>query len=471
MTLSVCVIGAGPSGLPALKAALDAGFDCDCYEKGEMIGGLWADTVNGAAYDSLVINTNKDMMQYADYPMPDEWPEYVPRLKIVEYFHHYAEAFRLNDHIFLNHEVTSAKRKEQGGWSVTVKNIKGQTTKSKEYDILLVANGHHGKPKLPAGSEYPGLDQFTGIQMHSHEYQSPLAHDLKGKRVLVVGGGNSAMDIACELGNPGLQNKVVISMRRGVYVWPKWVLGKPTTLLLKYGPKNPPRWYSKLTGVLTMWLFMPNLEKFGMPKPDHACSDTHPTISDNFAPALRDQKVIVKPGLKQVSGNTVTFQSIPGNKHHAHETQESFDVIIWCTGYYVHLPFLDKSIVESRHNYIPLWHRMIKPGIMDLAFIGLFQPLGAVMPLAEAQAKLYMQFLKGEVSFPVDYVMETEIERRRKDHNTQFYQSDRHAMEEFQYHFLDVLQSYSAHHRDTYTALRAFSKEPLQHARQPVTES
>lgn len=454
--LSVCVIGAGASGLPALKACLDAHWQCDCYDMSEHIGGLWSDTVSGAAYDSLVINTHKDMMQYLDYPMPEEWPEYVPRLKIVEYFKDYVNHFKLNDHIHLQHQVLSTSRKPSGGWRVEVKNLADNSIEQKEYDILLVANGHHSKPKWPKANEYPGLENFPGIQMHSHEYQSPQAHHLKGKRILVVGGGNSAMDIACELGSPALQNQVTISMRRGVHVWPKWVLGKPSPLILKYGPKDPPKWYFKLTGALTMTFFALDLEKYGMLKPDHAPSDAHPTISDNFGPAVRDQRITIKPGIKQFNDDTVTFVSVPNNPMHKEESSKAFDVIIWCTGYDVELPFIDPSIVEVKNNYIPLWHRMIKPGIMDLCFVGLFQPLGAVMPLAEAQVKLYVKFLQGEIEFPDDASMTKDINERQRAHDNRFYQSARHTMEEFQYQFLDVLQNYSKRYRKRYKKRQPF---------------
>ncbi|MGD8977081.1 MAG: NAD(P)/FAD-dependent oxidoreductase, partial [Gammaproteobacteria bacterium] len=223
----VCVIGAGSSGMPVIKALRDRGIPYDCFEKSDQIGGNWcfrnANNMS-AAYESLHINTDCRLMEYADYPMPPDTPDYPGHRVIMDYFNDYVDHFRLRETITFETAVEHAHRRPDGVWDVRL-----DSGEQRLYDALVVANGHHWDPRLPEPA-YPG--EFDGGQIHSHAYISPEEPvDCRGKRVLVVGMGNSAMDIACELSRPGLAAKVLLSARHGVWIVPKYVFGVPTTRL------------------------------------------------------------------------------------------------------------------------------------------------------------------------------------------------------------------------------------------------
>jgi dimethylaniline monooxygenase (N-oxide forming) len=193
---SVCVIGAGCSGLTALKALVEAGLPVDGYESGDRVGGNWVfRNTNGQSniYRSLHINTSRERMQFRDFPMPAGTPDYPRHDVVARYFESYADHFGLKTKISFRTRVTHVMPDAPGGYRVTLSS--GET---KRYDAVVVANGHHWDPRFPE-PRFPG--RFDGVELHSHAYVSPSEpHDLRGKRVLVVGIGNSAVDIACELG-------------------------------------------------------------------------------------------------------------------------------------------------------------------------------------------------------------------------------------------------------------------------------
>ncbi|HVR18848.1 MAG TPA: NAD(P)-binding domain-containing protein, partial [Polyangiaceae bacterium] len=190
-----CVIGAGSSGLAVAKALREAGVPFDCFEESDRVGGLWVfKNKNGksAAYRSLAINTSRDRMQYADFPMPRDYPDYPDHERIAAYFEAYAARFDLLRTIRFETRVDRVDRNDDGTFRVTLAD-----GTSERYGAVVVANGHHWDPSWP---DPPIPGDFQGITLHSHAYVSPSEpHELRGKRVVVVGFGNSAVDIACEL--------------------------------------------------------------------------------------------------------------------------------------------------------------------------------------------------------------------------------------------------------------------------------
>ena len=219
--VKVCIIGAGCSGITTAKRLKDHGIDYDQFEMSDDVGGNWYfRNPNGrsAVYESLHIDTSKTRLQLEDFPVPDEWPDFPSHRLMHDYFRAYVAEFDLRDGIEFNTGVDRAVRNAGGGWDVTLSN--GET---RSYTDLVVANGHHWKPSLP---DYPGT--FDGVLMHSHEYVSPFEPvEIRGKRVVVVGMGNSAMDIASELSSPWMAATLYVSARRGVWVLPKYRNGQP----------------------------------------------------------------------------------------------------------------------------------------------------------------------------------------------------------------------------------------------------
>ena len=203
MVKTVCVIGAGVAGLAAIKHSLDEGLSPICYEKDSDLGGIWNyhDTSrNGdpSLYKSCCINTSKAMTCYSDLPIPKEYPNFMHNKFFKKYLDMYAENFSLRKHIHFEHRVEKVNKADDfgdsGDWVVIVQNLKTGTIDTIRVNFVIVANGHLYRPNLP---KYPGLDKFTGKVLHTHDYKD--FKEFEGKRILVVGVGNSASDVACEL--------------------------------------------------------------------------------------------------------------------------------------------------------------------------------------------------------------------------------------------------------------------------------
>jgi len=411
-----CIIGAGSSGIAVAKALKDRGIPYDCFERSDQVGGNWyCRNPNGmsAAYESLHINTDCRQMEYRDYPMPEGTPDYPDHRVIMAYFNDYVDHFGLRDTITFNTGVSHARRRDDGLWEITLDD--GRTM---EYDVLLVANGHHWDPRWPEPA-YPG--EFDGEQIHSHAYVSPTEPvDCRGKRVLVVGMGNSAMDIACELSRPGLAESVGLSARRGVWVVPKYLFGKPTTRMASL-----PHWFPwRINSWLIQRIVSLNVGKpwnYGLPRPDHRILQAHPTVSQDIFMRLGEGAIRPRPGIRRLDGRQVEF---------ADGTRADVDLIVWCTGYKVSFPFFDPDFISAPDNDLPLWERMAKPGIGDLFFIGLLQPLGAIMPIAEAQGRFIGDYLAGRVALPPADEMARTIDAERRQMFSRYQDhAPRHTMQ------------------------------------------
>src|SRR3954454_7585791 len=193
----VCVIGAGSSGIAACQVLAGRGIGFDCFEKGSEVGGNWRyenDNELSSAYRSLHINTSRGLMAYRTYPMPDDYPDYPNHFQIARYFDDYVDHFGLREKIRFRTEVLSVAPVD-GEWEVTVRERDGEE-ESHRYRAVLVANGHHWDPRWPEPS-FPGADRFEGEQIHAHEYVD--TEGFERRNVVVLGMGNSAMDIAVEV--------------------------------------------------------------------------------------------------------------------------------------------------------------------------------------------------------------------------------------------------------------------------------
>ena len=225
-TKRVCVIGAGSSGITACQKLLAKGIDFDCFEKGSTIGGNWRyenDNGMSAAYKSLHINTSRQMMSYAAFPMPDDYPDYPDHFQIAEYFDRFADHFGLRERIDFNTEVSSVDPVDGGGWQVTFKDADGKN-ETRDYTEVLVCNGHHWDARWPEPA-FPGSDTFEGTQMHAHDYRTPEIFE--GRRVVVLGIGNSATDIAVESSRTA--DATFLAMRRGPGSSPSTSAASPAT--------------------------------------------------------------------------------------------------------------------------------------------------------------------------------------------------------------------------------------------------
>jgi dimethylaniline monooxygenase (N-oxide forming) len=417
-----CVIGAGSSGIASCQVLGARGIAYDCFEKGSAVGGNWRylnDNGMSAAYKSLFINTSRKLMDYKSYAMPDHYPDYPHHTQIAAYFDDYVDHFELREHIRFNAEVTRVEPAAEGGWDVTLGD--GATTR---YGAVLVANGHHWNPRMP-DPPFPG--EFGGRVMHAHEYKTP--EGMEDRNVLVLGIGNSATDIAVETSR--VSNMTYLAMRRGAHVIPKYLQGKPTDELGTELTSRLPLAIQRRAYARLLKTAQGSMEAYGLPRPDHKLLEAHPTISSDLLPRIGHGRIAVKPNIERLEGDRVRF---------ADGTVEPIDVIVFCTGYKITFPFFSPDLIQAEGNRIPLYRRVVDARHPGLYFIGLIQPLGAIMPIAELQSEWVADILQGSVSLPSPEEMRDVIDREDERMAKRYVRSPRHTIQVDFYPYMRTLR-------------------------------
>jgi dimethylaniline monooxygenase (N-oxide forming) len=388
----VCVIGAGSSGIAAAQVLHARGIPFDCFEVGSSVGGNWRylnDNGMSSAYRSLHINTSRQQMEYKAFPMPADLPDYPSHWQIAQYFDAYVDHFGFRDKIAFRTEVVKVEP-AAGGYAVTLRssNQRGEPGEPevRSYSDVVVANGHHWDPRWPEPS-YPGAETFPGDQLHAHYYRTPDV--LEGKRVLVLGIGNSASDIAVE--SSRVAEETYLAMRRGAHVVPKYMFGVPTDHLTDSPLARGPVALQRLGLAALLRLSQGRMTDYGLPKPDHAVLHAHPTVSDDLLTRLGHGDISVRPNIDRFEGSKAFF--VDG-------TAAEVDTVIYCTGYKVTFPFLDERFLPARDNHVDLYRRVVSPDHAGLYFVGLVQPIGAIMPLAEAQSAWVADLVSGAGTLP-----------------------------------------------------------------------
>lgn len=408
-----CIIGAGCSGFTTAKRLKDEGVSFDCFEMSDDIGGNWYyKNPNGksACYQSLHIDTSKWRLAFEDYAVPADWPDFPSHAQLCQYFRDYVDHFGLRPLITFNTEVRKAHRQAGGGWLVTL-----STGETREYETLFVCNGHHWDPNVPS---YPGT--FDNPHYHVHSYRDPYDPvDLRGKNVVVVGMGNSAMDVASELSQRHLAKNLWVSARRGVWVLPKMAGGKPMDKSAM--PTWMPRKLGKALARRVIKKMVGRMEDYGLPKPDHEPLDAHPSVSGEFLTRASCGDIKFKPNIKALEGTRVRFDD---------DSVEEVDAIIYATGYKISFPFFDDpKLLPDAQNRFPLFKRMVIPGIHDLFFMGLAQPLPTLVNFAEQQSKLVAGFMARRYVLPSVAEMERITKEDEDRELGDYYKSQRHTIQ------------------------------------------
>ncbi|XP_069490879.1 flavin-containing monooxygenase 5-like [Ambystoma mexicanum] len=456
MAKCVAVIGAGCSGLTAIKCCLDEGLEPTCFERTEDIGGLWRfkdvpEEGRASIYKSVIINSSKEMMCFSDYPIPEDYPNYMHNSKIMDYFRMYAEHFHLLKYIRFKTTVCSCKQRPDfattGQWEVITETEGRQ--KSEIFDAILVCSGHHTFPHMPLYS-FPGIEKFKGQYFHSRDYKN--SEVFQGMRIIVIGIGNSGIDLAVELSRRASQ--VYLSTRRGA-----WIIhrvsdnGYPVDVVLLSRFKQCifrplPSIGNQINENAANKRF--NHSNYGL-LPKHRFFGQHPTINDDLPNCIISGKVLVKTNVKRFTETAAIFED--------GTVEENIDVVVFATGYSFTFPFFEDSVLQAHQNKIPLYKHVFPPHLKKptVAFIGLIQPFGAIMPISELQARWATRVFKGLNKLPPAEEMAADIMKKKEALEKRYVPSQRHTI---QVDYIDHMDELAVQAGVKPNVLRLFLTDP-----------
>lgn len=413
----IAIIGAGCSGIAACQALRERDISFDCFEKGSDVGGLWRyENDNGlaSAYSSLFVNTSRATARFVGHPMPEDYPDFPHHAQMLSYLESYVERFELREQIRFGTEVTGVRRVEDA-WEVRWREA-DDAQRSARYTAVLVASGHHWDPR-PLDPAPPGT--FTGRAIHSHSYRT--AEGFADQNVLVVGIGDSAMDIACDISR--VSKMTFLTARRGAWIVPRYLGSIPLDqVAVKLQSRLPiAREISggplaKIGGAM----FARRIDRIygqpddhGLPRPDHNFGAGVLTGSAEIFTRIGLGRVTPKPWISRLEGERVRFQD---------GSVQPIDAIVYCTGYRINLPFLSEpeQVVDPADNSVPLYKRVVHPDRPGLYFIGLIDVAGPLNPLAEMQAQWVADLIEGRVELPSHPQMEQAIAREQRRRQKRF---------------------------------------------------
>jgi cation diffusion facilitator CzcD-associated flavoprotein CzcO len=359
------IVGAGPSGLAAARALRAARVPFDVLERHRDIGGLWdLENTGTPMYETAHFISSKTESAFDGFPMPSSYPDYPSQRLILDYIRTFADAFELRPHVELGVDVTRATSAGDVEWDVELRG-----GERRRYRGVIAAVGHNWDPIIPT---YAG--NFSGMAYHSVQYRSPDEFDRK--RVLIVGGGNSACDIACDAATRA--RRTIISLRRGYHFLPKHVFGKPTDVFFRSGPRLPAFIAQPLLTALLRFL-VGDLRLFGLPAPDHRVLETHPIMNTQILHFLAHGDIAAKPDVVRLDDRMVHFTD---------GSAEEVDLIVWATGYHPTIPFLAAALPQRDGAGPELFATLFPVGVSNLYVIGHFEADGGAYPLVSKQAEL-----------------------------------------------------------------------------------
>lgn len=363
--MTVLVVGAGPSGLSAVRELVAAGREVVGVERHTDVGGIWdIDNPGTPMYESAHLISSRTQSSLDGLDMPEDFPDYPSHRQLLAYLRDYADRFDLRRHIRFGTAVEQVVAREDGGWTATLSD--GEVL---EVDAVVLAVGNQWHPNLP---DVPG--EFTGEAFHSQAYRDPAV--FRGRRVLVVGAGNSGCDIACDAAANA--SGAALSTRRGYRFVPKYVFGQPTDVFAHRGPSLPGPVEQKVLTRLIDTL-VGDVTRFGLPAPDHDVLSTHPIMNTQVLDHLGHGDLVARPDVASLDGKAVTF--VDG-------TTEEYDVVVWATGYRPTFPMLPDGVIDwhgiNPHLFLNVFHRDRD----DLFVLGMIETDASAWPHISLQAKL-----------------------------------------------------------------------------------
>jgi len=367
-----CVVGAGPAGLAAARWLQTMGVPFEGFERNGDVGGIWnIGFKDSPMYESAHFISSRTLSGFRDFPMPDSFPDYPSHRQILEYLESYADRFGLRSHFRFGTGVVASRRLSGGGWGVTFAN-----GEEREFAGLITAVGCEWRPNVP---EFRG--RFEGEILHSRDYKHP--RQFEGKRVLIVGAGNSGCDIACDASRTA--RKALISLRRGYYFVPKHIFGKPADVFGEEGPHLP---YVIERPVFQGLLRLLNgdVTRLGLPRPDHSILESHPVMNTQILHALAHGDIEVRPDVAELRGREVSFKD---------GRVDEVDMILLATGFIRGVPFLPAGVLPD-DDVSPLFVNVVHRREPGLFVLGHFTADGGAYPLIDRQAELVARLLAAQ---------------------------------------------------------------------------
>ena len=373
----MAIIGAGPVGLGMARALKARGIAYDQLEADDDVGGNWYHGV----YETAHIISSRRTTEYADYPMPADYPDFPSREQMVDYLRDYTRHFALREHIEFGAKVVAVRPRADELWDL---GLAGGETRI--YKGVLACNGHHWSKRYP---DYPG--RFAGAFIHSKDYRNP--DQLLDKRVLVIGGGNSACDVASEAARVG--RSCDLSLRRGYWFLPKSLMGKP---LVETMPLGTPVWLQRLMLRVALRIVFGDYRKYGLPQPDHKIFEHHPTINSELLHYVKHGRIRPRGDVKGFEGSRVDF--VDGSSG-------EYDIVVCATGFHVDFPFLPQGMVPVTGGLAHVYGGSLLPGYKHLYIIGTMQPRYGFGPLVTLGGDLLadMIVLQDRMELPLGRVL------------------------------------------------------------------
>ncbi|GBG25748.1 Dimethylaniline monooxygenase N-oxide-forming 2 [Hondaea fermentalgiana] len=429
----VAVIGAGMTGLKAIKELRAAGIKVTAFELSNDIGGIWRFTEEeslSSVYRSTRINTIRATNAFGDFPVPEDrgYQVNMTHQDMMGYFRDYAKEFNLLENIRFETRVTRVEPCEDSGKNGTSWRLRfhGPDNKAEEgvFDGVVICSGHHSTPHMPS---FKGMESFPGKLMHSHSYKDNTPFE--GKRCVVVGIGNSGSDIVTEVSK--VAKETILVARRGTWMV-KNSLHDPNANAVSRLEQNVLGRLPKHVGADLAEEGLADsrakLEKAGL-APTFRFNEGHPTITGNcadndFLKQLDAGKISGRRGIEHFDGSTVHFTD---------GSQVEADAVIMCTGYEIGYPFLDSDVLEVRPDrHLDLYKYMFPVGpreVHNIAFVGVVQQIGAMSMICDVQSRVVARYMAGELALPSRQKMKQDIEAKRAFNAEWYYDAPRHSVE------------------------------------------
>ncbi|WP_108126279.1 flavin-containing monooxygenase [Saccharospirillum mangrovi] len=369
--LPYAIIGAGPMGLCTARRLRQYQLPWIGFELNSGVGGLWdIDNPHSTMYSSAHLISSKTMTEFSDFPMAASVPPYPNHRQMKTYFDAYADRFELRSGFRFNTRVTQVVR-DGDHWQIDTEHD-GRHERHAVAGVLLASGTLHQPKRI----ELPG--EFSGERLHSADYRDPALFD--GKRVLIIGCGNSGCDIAVDAVHRAA--RVDLSVRRGYYFLPKFVAGRPIDTLggkIRL-PNRLKQWIDG--GIIRALIGKPS--DYGLPNPDYRLYESHPVVNSLFLHHLGHGDIQPRPDIRSVNGHSVSF---------ADGQQAEYDLILEASGYRLSYPYIAQHELNWQGAAPDLFLNIFNPDNPNLFVMGMIEAAGLGWQGRDEQSHLVALYL------------------------------------------------------------------------------